>query len=123
MANARHADSLVYAFSPDGASRKEFDRHTMQNRTVLPMLNEAVRCLEDGIIASPRDGDIGAVFGIGFPPFLGGPFRYIDSLGAAEVVRQLDALNQQFPGRFEPSRLLREMAARGESFHSGVKPP
>lgn len=117
-----HADSSIYAFSPDGTSRKEFDRETMQNRVVLPMLNEAVRCLEDGIIASPRDGDIGAVFGIGFPPFLGGPFRYLDSLGLAEVVRKLEELNRQFPGRYEPARLLREMAARGASFHTGVKP-
>lgn len=116
------ADSSVYAFSPDGSSRKEFDKQTMQNRAVLPMLNEAVRCLEDGIIASPRDGDIGAVFGIGFPPFLGGPFRYLDSLGLAEVVRLLEELNRQFPGRYEPARMLREMAARGARFHSGVKP-
>ena len=94
----------------------------MQNRAVLPLLNEAVRCLEDGIIASPRDGDIGAVFGIGFPPFLGGPFRYLDSLGLAEVVRMLDDLNRQFPGRYEAARMLREMAARGAQFHSSVKP-
>ena len=117
-----HADASVYAFSPTGVQRKEFDRYTMQNRAVLPLLNEGVRCLEDGIIASPRDGDIGAVFGIGFPPFLGGPFRYLDTLGLKEVVRLLDELNRQFPGRYEPARLLREMAARGAPFHDGVKP-
>ena len=116
------ADSSVYAFSSAGQQRKAFDRQTMQNRAVLPLLNEAVRCLEDGIIASPRDGDIGAVFGIGFPPFLGGPFRYLDTLGLTEVVRLLEELNRQFPGRYEPARLLRQMAARGAQFHAGVKP-
>jgi 3-hydroxyacyl-CoA dehydrogenase/enoyl-CoA hydratase/3-hydroxybutyryl-CoA epimerase len=81
------------------------------------MLNEAVRCLEDGIIRSPRDGDIGAVFGIGFPPFRGGPFRFLDALGTATVVAQLEALNARYPGRYEPAALLRTKAAAGERFH------
>ncbi|MGV3708500.1 MAG: fatty acid oxidation complex subunit alpha FadJ [Gemmatimonas sp.] len=117
-----HADAAVYAMSPAGSQRREIDPLTMQHRAVLPMLNEAVRCLEDGIIASPRDGDIGAVFGIGFPPFRGGPFRYLDTMGLAEAVRLLDELNRQFPGRYEPARMLREMAGRGTQFHTGVKP-
>jgi 3-hydroxyacyl-CoA dehydrogenase / enoyl-CoA hydratase / 3-hydroxybutyryl-CoA epimerase len=112
-----HADSSVYAYATHGPERREFEKAFMQERAVLPMLNEAVRCLEDGIIASPRDGDIGAVFGIGFPPFLGGPFRYIDSRGAADIVRLLDALNKQLPGRYEAARTLREMAESGGKFH------
>jgi 3-hydroxyacyl-CoA dehydrogenase/enoyl-CoA hydratase/3-hydroxybutyryl-CoA epimerase len=110
--------SGVYAMSPAGEHRKEFDQHTMQNRAIMPMLNEAARCLDEGIIASPRDGDIGAVFGFGFPPFLGGPFRYMDTLGLAEVVRILDDLNGQFPGRYEAARLLRDMAGKGLQFHA-----
>ncbi len=112
------ADSSVYSFTLAGNARRDIDKLTMQHRAVLPMLNEAVLCLEDGIIASARDGDIGAVFGIGFPPFLGGPFRYLDTLGASEVVRMLEELNRQFPGRYEAARLLREMAARGARFHA-----
>jgi 3-hydroxyacyl-CoA dehydrogenase/enoyl-CoA hydratase/3-hydroxybutyryl-CoA epimerase len=81
------------------------------------MLNEAVRCLEEGVIRSPRDGDIGAIFGIGFPPFRGGPFRYLDTLGAASVVQQLDALEARFPGRFAPAPLLRAKALANTRFH------
>lgn len=116
-------DESVYALTPTGSTRREFDRETIRQRTVLPMLNEAVRCLEDGIIRSPRDGDIGAVFGIGFPPFLGGPFRYLDSLGALVVVQQLDALEAQFPGRYQAAPLLRSMAASGTRFHPDAGSP
>jgi 3-hydroxyacyl-CoA dehydrogenase/enoyl-CoA hydratase/3-hydroxybutyryl-CoA epimerase len=110
-------DDGVYALTPAGPSRRAVPIEEIQRRTVLPMLNEAVRCLEDGIIRSPRDGDIGAVFGIGFPPFRGGPFRFLDALGAAAVVQQLEELNSRFPGRFEPAGLLRAKAATGARFH------
>lgn len=89
----------------------------IQQRAVLAMLNEAVRCLSDGIIRSPRDGDVGAVFGIGFPPFRGGPFRYMDSLGLQIVVQRLEDLNARFPGRFEPAEMLLEMARRKQVFY------
>jgi len=110
-------DEAVYALTSAGASRRSYERSDLQSRTVLPMLNEAVRCLEEGIVRSPRDGDIGAVFGIGFPPFLGGPFRYLDAVGASVVVKQLDALDARFPGRYVAADLLRQMAATGERFH------
>ena len=89
----------------------------IQQRTVLPMLNEAARCLEEGVIRTAREGDVGAVFGFGFPPFRGGPFRYMDSLGISEVVRQLEELNDRFPGRYSPAELLVAMARRKERFH------
>jgi len=76
-----------------------------------------MRTLEDGIIRSPRDGDVGAVFGIGFPPFRGGPFRYVDSVGAEDVVRRLDALNERFAPRFEAAETLRDMARRRQRFY------
>jgi 3-hydroxyacyl-CoA dehydrogenase/enoyl-CoA hydratase/3-hydroxybutyryl-CoA epimerase len=97
--------------------RPEYSVLEVQQRTVLPMLNEAARCLAEGVISSPRDGDIGAVYGFGFPPFRGGPFRYMDSLGIAEIVRQLEELNDRFPGRYEPAELLLGMARRNTRFH------
>src|SRR5438045_2594729 len=104
--------------TPDeGTGRPEMPAVQIQQRTVLAMLNEAARCLSDGIIRGSRDGDVGAVFGIGFPPFRGGPFRYMDSLGIQIVVQRLEDLNARFPGRFEPSELLLAMARRKQVFY------
>jgi len=113
-------DESVYSLAPGGRQRVTIEVEEMQRRCVLAMVNEAVRCLEEGIVRSPRDGDIGAVFGIGFPPFRGGPFRYLDALGAATVVEELDALNSRFSGRFVAADLLVRMARRGERFHGPV---
>ena len=115
-------DDAIYALTPAGASRHTMNADAIQQRTVLPMLNEAVRCLEEGIIRSARDGDVGAVFGMGFPPFRGGPFRYLDALGPATVVAALDALNALHPGRFAPATLLRTVAASGTRFHPSSTP-
>ena len=81
-------------------------------RCVMMMLNEAARCLDEQVVRCARDGDIGAVFGIGFPPFLGGPFHYMDKLGAAEVVNRLTRLAQQHGERFTPCEALIQAAAK-----------
>ena len=85
-------------------------------RCVMLMLNEAARCLDEGVVHSPRDGDIGAVFGIGFPPFLGGPFRYMDKIGAASVVARLSQLATCYGNRFSPCDRLQQMAKTGQTF-------
>lgn len=87
-------------------------------RIVLTMLNEAAYCLGEGILRSARDGDIGAIFGLGFPPFLGGPFRYMDSLGADVVLEKLTALRELHGDRFTPAPMLVELAAKKASFYS-----
>ena len=102
-------------------ARPDMPAVQIQQRAVLAMLNEAARCLSDGIIRSARDGDVGAVFGIGFPPFRGGPFRYMDTLGVKIVVQRLEDLNARFPGRFEPAELLLEMSRRNQSFYSSER--
>jgi 3-hydroxyacyl-CoA dehydrogenase/enoyl-CoA hydratase/3-hydroxybutyryl-CoA epimerase len=93
------------------------DADEMVNRCVLAMVNEAVRCLQEEVLRSPRDGDIGAVFGLGFPPFRGGPFRFVDAMGVDEVLGQLDTLDGRFPERFRPAELLVEMAKRRQRFY------
>jgi 3-hydroxyacyl-CoA dehydrogenase/enoyl-CoA hydratase/3-hydroxybutyryl-CoA epimerase len=86
-------------------------------RCTIPLVNEALRCLDEGILRSPRDGDIGAIFGLGFPPFRGGPFRYVDVLGAPEVLRRTRSLEHRFGPRYEPAPLLVEMARKGRRFY------
>jgi 3-hydroxyacyl-CoA dehydrogenase/enoyl-CoA hydratase/3-hydroxybutyryl-CoA epimerase len=96
-----------------------FSDDEIVRRCVLAMVNEAAFCLQDGILRSVRDGDVGAVFGIGFPPFRGGPFRYADTVGVATIVRQLQELNVRHPPRFEPAAVLLDMARSGASFYHG----
>ena len=93
------------------------EKSEIADRCVLAMVNEAAHCLEEGILRSPRDGDIGAVFGLGFPPFRGGPFRYVDAVGADEILSRLDTLDGRFPERFRPAPQLVEMARAHTRFY------
>jgi 3-hydroxyacyl-CoA dehydrogenase/enoyl-CoA hydratase/3-hydroxybutyryl-CoA epimerase len=99
------------------------DSNEVVNRSVLAMVNEAARCLEEGVLRSPRDGDVGAVFGIGFPPFRGGPFRYMDAIGIDAIVKRLEILDARFPGRFTPARILTEMARTQKRFYPAQGKP
>ena len=110
-------DTTIYELLPNGATRREIDASEISQRCVLAMVNEAARCLEEGVLRSARDGDVGAVFGIGFPPFRGGPFRYVDSVGAVAIVEALEQLDGRFPGRFTPADLLLEHARARRRFH------
>jgi len=115
-------DNSIYQIIGAGA-RASAERHVnipaeeMVRRCVLAMVNEAALCLQEGILRNVRDGDVGAVFGIGFPPFRGGPFRYVDTLGAATVVRQLQELNNRYSPRFVAADVLVEMAKTGRTFY------
>ena len=110
-------DGSIYALVPAGG-QKTVAPSEIQSRLSLLMLNEAMRCLEEGVLRQPRDGDIGAVFGIGFPPFRGGPFRTVDAMGAGEVVRELEVLAARHGERFAPCARLKELAASGGRVHS-----
>ncbi|HSW14654.1 MAG TPA: 3-hydroxyacyl-CoA dehydrogenase NAD-binding domain-containing protein, partial [Solimonas sp.] len=87
-------------------------------RCTYAFVNEAVFCLQDGILFEPMHGDIGAIFGLGFPPFRGGPFRFLDSVGIDRAVARLEQLAAKYGPRFEPAPLLREMAKQGKRFYS-----
>jgi len=114
----KRVDESVYALLPGGASRRRLPRQEIQERLVSAFLNEATACLEEGILRSPRDGDVGAIFGLGFPPFLGGPFRYMDRLGETAVVKTLEALESRHGARFRPAAVLTDMAREGRRFHA-----
>jgi len=83
----------------------------------LAMVAEAIRCLDEGIGASPADVDLGAVLGLGFPPETGGPFRWADRIGAAALVERLSALEGETGSAFEPPPLLLEAARLDLGFH------
>ncbi len=91
-----------------GAERRHVTPSEVQDRLALLMVNEAVRCLQEEVIASPRDGDLGAILGLGFPPFRGGPFRYVDAVGREVACARLEEVAATYGARFEPAALLRE---------------
>ncbi len=100
-----------------GQNRSNPDKKTAQLRMALTMINEAAWCLEEDILKSPEDGDLGAILGLGFPPFLGGPFRYIDQTGVQNVVDQLNEFTGTFGPRFKPAQLLIDYANEGKRFY------
>jgi 3-hydroxyacyl-CoA dehydrogenase/enoyl-CoA hydratase/3-hydroxybutyryl-CoA epimerase len=112
----KEVNQTVYKFF-GGPKRKTLDNLEIQSRLSLVLVNEAARCLEESILNEPRDGDLGAVLGIGFPPFLGGPFRYMDRLGASAVLAKLEDLEKKHGARFSPAQLIRDYAGQGKKFN------
>src|SRR5437879_4437889 len=112
----RGVDDSVYGLlgvHPNGGPRPA----EILQRLVLGIVNEAARALGEGVAHSARDGDIGAIFGFGFPPFRGGPLRYADDLGAERMVSDLERLAERHGVRFAPSEVLQEHARQGTKFY------
>lgn len=112
----RGVDPGVYELlgaHPNGGPRPA----EIMQRLVLGILNEAARAVGEGVVKSPRDGDIGAIFGFGFPPFRGGPLRHADDLGAARLVADLERLAERLGPRFAPCDVLQDLARRDAKFY------
>ncbi|NHB76298.1 3-hydroxyacyl-CoA dehydrogenase NAD-binding domain-containing protein [Rhodobacter calidifons] len=89
----------------------------VQHRMLFAQVLEAVRALEDGVLTDIREGDVGAILGWGFAPWSGGPFSWLDMIGAPRAVAICRGLTAQFGPRFHAPALLREMAEKGETFY------
>lgn len=107
-----------------GGPAANLGRLELAERMVLPLCNEAVRCLEEELVAGAEDVDLGMIMGTGFAPFRGGPLRALDAMGLAHAVDRLDALAALHGPRFKPCALLRHMAGTGETLYSapGTRP-
>jgi 3-hydroxyacyl-CoA dehydrogenase / enoyl-CoA hydratase / 3-hydroxybutyryl-CoA epimerase len=113
----RQVDVSAYkALDIDPKSRLPAEE--IQMRCSLQFVNEALLSFGEGLLRGPRDGDIGAIFGLGFPPFRGGPFRYTDGIGAAEILRRILAYEDRLGKRWTPAPILVEMAKSGSSFYA-----
>jgi len=106
--------AYVDAFVKSDLGLKEKE---IQDRLVSRFVNEAAKCLEDEIISDPVVGDIGLVFGTGFAPFRGGPFRYLDSVGVDQYVGMMNGFAEKYGSQFEPCQLLKDYAVSGKKFH------
>ncbi|WP_430463012.1 fatty acid oxidation complex subunit alpha FadB [Thalassolituus sp. LLYu03] len=110
------ADQAAYdLIAPVVAERKEFTAEEIIARCMIPMCIEVARCIEEGIVETPNEADMGLIFGIGFPPFRGGACRYMDTVGMAEFVALCDKF-ADLGNLYKPTARMREMAANGESY-------
>lgn len=111
---APEAYELIKAVSADN---KDFSSDEIIARTMIPMVIETVRCLEEGIIATPGEADMGLVFGLGFPPFRGGVFQYIDTMGIAAFVELADSY-AHLGAMYKVTDGMREKAAAGATYYN-----
>lgn len=116
----RAEDETTDALLADIAQpRKHFSDEEIIARMMIPMVNEVVRCLEEGIIASPAEADMALVYGLGFPPFHGGVFRWLDTLGSARFLDMAQQY-QHLGALYQVTDGLREKAQRHESYYPPV---
>ncbi len=101
---------------PEAETQPEL--HEVQHRLLMAQVLEAVRAFEDGVLTDIREGDVGAILGWGFAPWSGGPFSWLDIIGAARATGICDALTEKHGARFTTPALLRDIATKGDSFYA-----
>jgi 3-hydroxyacyl-CoA dehydrogenase/enoyl-CoA hydratase/3-hydroxybutyryl-CoA epimerase len=114
----KQLDPKIYEILGVTPSSGSVSHEEIIDRCILPMINEASRCLEEGVVASPSEVDIGMIMGTGFPPWRGGLLRYADALGAKAIVEKLRKYQTRFGVRFEPAPALLARAEHGQRFYS-----
>ncbi|TAK51336.1 MAG: 3-hydroxyacyl-CoA dehydrogenase [Betaproteobacteria bacterium] len=96
-----------------GQAKLAYDFEELKQRILYRQAIETARCLEEGVLTTAHDGNIGSIFGIGFPAWTGGALQYVNYVGAAKFVQRADALAKKYGERFAPPKLLRDLAAKG----------
>ena len=99
-----------------GEEREERDKTKVQHQIGLSMVNEALLCLQEGILSSASDGDLAAILGLGFPPFTGGPFSFVNTQGANVILSLMNELQDEFGIRFKPADILIAHAKDNKEF-------
>jgi len=94
--------------------------HDLKQRILYVQAVEAARAMEEGVLLSPADGDVGSILGVGYPAFTGGPFCFIDGVGLKAFVAEADRLAALFGEHLRPPQLLRDMAAKGQTFYGAT---
>jgi 3-hydroxyacyl-CoA dehydrogenase/enoyl-CoA hydratase/3-hydroxybutyryl-CoA epimerase len=118
----------VFAYADKAAGGKakgidDYDVEDLKKRFLYIQAIETARCWEEGVITDVRDADVGSILGFGYAPYTGGTLSYIDMVGIKEFVAEAERLAKTYGPRFEPPKLLKDMAAKGESFYQKFAPP
>ena len=120
LTRGRSRPPSAQEFRDPAKDASQLSKEQLVERMMMRFIVEALYCLQDGVIRNARDGDVAAVMGIGFPPFRGGPFMYIDKLGADHVVSRLKALEAEHGAQYAPPEILLKHAKDGTPFISSA---
>ena len=101
---------------------EDVDMEVLKQRFLVTVALEAARTVEEGIVTDPREADVGSILGFGFAPYTGGALSYIDGMGVKSFVALAEKLSETYGPRFQPTPLLKDMAAKGETFYGRFDP-